>query len=51
VARTRVELEAWIRRPLGELDVVAPMVDGIGFGEHTLVVALGSQAELAHGDA
>lgn len=41
VARTRAELEAWARRPLGELDIVALMVDGIGFGEHTLVVALG----------
>jgi putative transposase len=41
VARTRDELDAWTRRPLGELDIVALMVDGIGFGEHTLVVALG----------
>lgn len=41
VARTRVELEAWARRPLGALDLVALMVDGIGFGEHMLVVALG----------
>jgi len=41
VARTRAELDAWIRRPLGELDLVALMVDGIRFGEHTLVVALG----------
>jgi transposase-like protein len=41
VARTRSELDAWTKRPLGELDIVALMVDGIGFGEHTLVVALG----------
>ena len=41
VARTRAELDAWTRRPLGELDIVALMLDGIGFGEHTLVVALG----------
>jgi len=41
VARTRTELDAWVRRPLGELDLVALMVDGIGFGEHMLVVALG----------
>ncbi len=41
VARTRAELEAWARRPLGELDLVALVVDGIGLGEHTLVVALG----------
>lgn len=41
VARTRAELEGWARRPLGELDLVALMVDGIGFGEHTLVVAIG----------
>lgn len=41
VARTRAELDAWTRRPLGALDLVALMVDGIGFGEHTIVVALG----------
>jgi transposase-like protein len=41
VARTRAELDAWTKRPLGDLDIVALMVDGIGFGEHTLVVALG----------
>jgi putative transposase len=44
VARTRSELDAWVRRPLGELDIVALMVDGIGFGEHTLVVAIGIDA-------
>ncbi|HEY1816419.1 MAG TPA: IS256 family transposase [Kofleriaceae bacterium] len=44
VARTRAELDAWTRRPLGELNIVALMVDGIGFGEHTLVVALGIDA-------
>jgi len=41
VARTRAELDAWTKRPLGDLDIVALMVDGIGFGDHTLVVALG----------
>lgn len=41
VARTRAELDAWAKRPLGELDIVALMVDGIGFGEYTLVIALG----------
>jgi transposase-like protein len=41
VARTRAELEAWARRPLGELDLVALMIDGIGFGDYLLVVALG----------
>jgi len=44
VARTRAELDAWAGRPLGELDIVALMLDGIGFGEHTLVVALGIDA-------
>jgi transposase-like protein len=44
VARTRAELDAWTKRPLGDLDIVAVMVDGIGFGEHTLVVALGIDA-------
>src|SRR5215510_2628123 len=41
VARTRAELETWAQRSLRELDLVALMVDGIGFGEHMLVVALG----------
>lgn len=41
VARTRAELEAWARRPLGDLDLVALMIDGIGFGDYLLVVALG----------
>lgn len=44
VARTQAELDAWARRPLGELDLVALMIDGIGLGEHTLVVALGIDA-------
>lgn len=44
VARTRAELDAWAKRPLGELDIVALMLDGIGFGEHTLAVALGIDA-------
>lgn len=41
VARTRAELETWAQRSVRELDLAALMVDGIGFGEHTLVVALG----------
>lgn len=44
VARTRAELEAWQSRPLGELDIVALVLDAIGLGEHTLVVALGIDA-------
>ncbi|MBC7672777.1 MAG: hypothetical protein H7247_10200 [Polaromonas sp.] len=44
VARTRAKVHAWARRPLGELDLVALMVHGIGFGQCTLVVALGTDS-------
>jgi len=41
VARTQAELDAWLEQPLGEVDLVALLLDGIEFGEHTLVVAMG----------
>jgi transposase-like protein len=44
VARTQAEVDAWTTRSLRELDLVALMIDGIEFGEHTLVAALGIDA-------
>jgi transposase-like protein len=41
VARTRAELEAWQTRPLQEVDLAALAIDGIEYGEYTLVVAMG----------
>lgn len=41
VAKTRAGLEAWQTRPLHDLDLVALVLDGIEFGEYTLVVAMG----------
>lgn len=35
------KLEEFLARPLGELGLVAVMIDGVGFDEYTLVVALG----------
>ena len=35
------KLEEFLSRPLGDLDLVAVMIDGVGFDEYTLVVALG----------
>lgn len=44
VARTQAELDSWMKRPLGDLEIVALFIDGIGFGEHTVVVAMGVDA-------
>lgn len=35
------KLEEFFARPLGELDLAVVMIDGVGFDEYTLVVALG----------
>ena len=35
------KLEEFLARPLGQLDLSAVMIDGVGFDEYTLVVALG----------
>jgi len=35
------KLEEFLSRPLGQLDLAAVMIDGVGFDEYTLVVALG----------
>ena len=41
VAVTETALEQLMTRRLGDLDLVAFMIDGVHFGEHTCVVALG----------
>ena len=41
VAATETALADLLAAPLGELDLVALMVDGVHFGEHLCVVALG----------
>ncbi|MFN2534636.1 MAG: IS256 family transposase [Pseudonocardiaceae bacterium] len=41
VAATQTALSQLLAAPLGELDLVALMIDGVHFGEHLCVVALG----------
>jgi putative transposase len=41
VELTGENLEEWLKREIGELRLVALMIDGIEVGEHTIVVALG----------
>ena len=41
VAATETALAELLSAPLGELDLVALMIDGVHFGEHLCVVALG----------
>ena len=45
VQQTETALAELLARPLAELDLVALMVDGVHFGEHLCVVALGIDAE------
>ena len=40
-ALSKKKLDEFLARPLGDLDLAAVMIDGIGFDEYTLVVALG----------
>ena len=44
VAITTEKLAEWMARPLGELDVWAVFIDGIHFGEHVVLCALGIDA-------
>ena len=41
VLRTSQQVEAFLSRPLGELDLAVVMLDGTPLGEHVLVTALG----------
>jgi len=45
VARTQAQLEGFLSRPLGEKDFPVLTLDGKGFGDHTLVIALGIDTE------
>jgi len=40
-ALSTAKLEEFLARPLGQLDLAAVMIDGVGFDDYTLVVALG----------
>ena len=44
VALTREKLEEWMARPLGALDIWTVFIDGIHFGEHIVLCALGVDA-------
>lgn len=41
VALSQEQLDQWLGRPLGELDLPVVMVDGIHFGQRVILVALG----------
>lgn len=41
VALTTEKLAEWMARPLGDLDIWAVFIDGIHFGEHVVLCALG----------
>jgi transposase-like protein len=44
-AASAEKLAALMARPLGDLDLVAVMIDGVGYGDETIVVALGIDAD------
>jgi putative transposase len=41
VKRTKAALDGWLRGPLGEIDLVAVMIDGVYVEEHVILIALG----------
>jgi len=45
VAATSARVEEQLSQPLGDLQLVALMIDGIHFGEHVILVALGIDAD------
>ncbi len=45
VALTQKQLAEWLSQPLGELDLVLLMIDGIVFKDHCILVALGVDAD------
>jgi len=44
VARTRAQVEAWCHRALGDVDLVALLIDGVEVAGHCIVVAVGIDA-------
>ena len=44
VARTRAQVEAWRHRALGDVDLVALLIDGVEVAGHCVVVAVGIDA-------
>lgn len=44
IARTAAQVESFLGRALGDLDLPVILIDGTSFGEHVLVVALGIDA-------
>jgi putative transposase len=44
VVRTTAQLEAWRATPLDGLDLVALIIDGVSFGDHCVIAALGIDA-------
>ena len=45
VARTKRQVESFLSRPLGVLDLPVLMLDGVEMGRHLLIVALGIDSE------
>lgn len=41
VARTRSQVQSFLSRTLGDLDLPVIMIDGTGLGDHVLIVAMG----------
>ena len=41
VARTRADLDGWMRRDLSQLDLAVLMIDGVHLAEHVVLIALG----------
>lgn len=45
VTATKKKLVEWLGRDLGKLQLAAVMIDGLGFDEHTVLIALGVDTE------
>lgn len=45
VVRTKKQVQEFLSRPLGDLDLPVIMIDGTGLGDHLLLTALGIEAD------